>query len=113
MRVVMRVDKTRQQQLLGRVDRLIDRTRSELGDDLSSLGGAADAAPNGRNRAVNDENIGDWGQVDIAGMVINTAIADENDAAGRPGSHEGASLRAARRYDYYSCDRARKTPRIP
>jgi len=42
----------------------------------------------GRDHAIDDEDIGDGRQIDIAGMIVDPTIADENDAAARRVSHE-------------------------
>ncbi len=86
--VVMGVDEARHHQLLARLDHVIDLARAELGDGFPSLDVTVDPGANGRDHAIDDEDIGDGRQIDIAGMIVDPTIADENDAAARRVSHE-------------------------
>ena len=89
----MRVDKARHQQLLGRVDGLIDAARTQLGDRLAPLDRMRDAATNGRDHTVDDEEIGNGGKIHVAGVIVDASILDEDDAAGARVGHEQTSVK--------------------
>ena len=81
MRVVMRVDETRHDQLAGGIDR--------------PVGGTDSGADSGDAVAL-DEHVGDRRQVGVAVMVVDPAAPDQN---------AGRSLRHCRlrfRWDHYS-----------
>src|SRR5262249_4409260 len=97
VRVVVRVDEPRHQKLVGRVDRLIDGARSELGDALAALDRCGDSRTRGSDDAVDDQEIGDRRQMHIAVVVVDPTVLDEDDAAGCRCGHRG-TLSGRRRW---------------
>jgi hypothetical protein len=60
---------------------------------LAPFNGSRDSATNSRDHAVNDEEIGNGGEIHVAGVIVDTSILDEDDAAGAGIGHEQTSVK--------------------
>ena len=83
----MSVDEAWHHKLVSRVDHLVDLASAKLGDYLFSLDGNSDVGPHRRDRAVDDQQIGNRGQVDVAVLIVDTAVSNEDHAGRICGGH--------------------------
>ncbi len=78
----MRVDEAGHQQLVGRVDRLIDGARAKLGEALATRKRAGHSRAHRGNQAVHDQQIADRRQMHVAVMIVDATVLNEDDVGG-------------------------------
>jgi hypothetical protein len=82
MRVVVRVDEAGHQQLVSRVDRLIDGARAKLDEALAARKRAGHPGTHRGNQAVHDQQIADRRQMHVAVMIVDATVLEEDDVGG-------------------------------
>ena len=80
--MVMRVDETGNDQALGCVDRLVHAPIMELGQFVVAFDRFRETAADRRDHAIDDQDIGPRRLVDVAVMIVNTAVLDHHDTLG-------------------------------
>jgi hypothetical protein len=82
MRVVVRVDEAGHQQLVSRVDGLIDGARAKLGEALAMRKRAGHSRTHRSNQAVHDPQIAGRRQMHVAVMIVDATVLYEDDVGG-------------------------------